>query len=186
MIHENSYPALLLNADFVPVSVYPLATLRWQEALRGLILDKLVKVSEYDVEVSSPSVSYRLPSVVALRDYRKIPRHVPFTRTNIWLRDNGRCVYCKTPLSTSDLTFDHVMPRSRGGNSSWENIVCACAACNVKKANRTPDESGMYPDPVARRPTQHELARAASKLLKSAPAPKDWRDFIYWQGELDS
>lgn len=185
MMNFNQYPALLLNADFIPVSVFPLKTLTWQDALRGVFLDKLVTVAEYDAEVSSQRETFRLPSVVALKDYKKIPRVVPFTRSNIWLRDNGQCVYCKIPLSTSELTFDHVVPRSRGGDLSWENIVCACTSCNHKKANRTPKESGMHPFQVPRRPSQFELSRKAEKLLHSAPAPQDWIDFIYWKGELN-
>lgn len=186
MIHGNSYPALLLNADFSPISVFPLKTLTWQEAVRGLFLNKFVKVSEYDVEVKSPSSSIRLPSVVALSEYRKIPRSVAFSRTNIWLRDYGRCVYCHSDLTTDELTFDHVLPRSRAGETSWLNIVCSCIKCNLKKANRTPKESKMFPSPTPREPTQFELAKNARKLIRNSPTPKDWIDFLYWESELET
>lgn len=185
MIHSN-YPALLLNADFSPISIFPLKTLSWQESVRGLFLKKLIPVAEYDIEVSSPTSTFRLPSVVALTDYKKVPRSVAFSRTNIWLRDNGRCVYCQTALSTAELTFDHVMPRSRGGDTSWENIVCSCTACNLRKANRTPQESKMFPIPAPRKPTQFELAKSAKRLIKNTPVPHSWMDFLYWLGELEN
>lgn len=185
MIYENSYPALLLNADFSPISIFPLKTLTWQEAIRGLFLEKLVRVAEYDVEVNSPNKAVRLPSVVALTQYKKVPHCVAFSRTNIWLRDHGKCVYCSKELTTAELTFDHVMPKSRGGDTSWENIVCSCTPCNLRKANRTPKESKMFPDPTPRKPTQFELARNAKKLIRSSPAPKDWVDFLYWESELE-
>lgn len=186
MIYANSYPVLLLNADFSPISIFPLKTLTWQEAIRGLFLDKLIRVAEYDAEVKSVSTAVRLPSVVALKQYKKVPHCVAFSRNNIWLRDHGRCVYCKNDLTTAELTFDHVMPRSRGGDTSWENIVCSCTACNLRKANRTPKESGMFPDPAPRKPNQFELARNAKRLIKSSPAPKDWIDFLYWDAELEN
>lgn len=185
-IHASHYPALLLNADFAPVSVFPLSTLSWQDAVKDLVLGKVVPVAEYDVVLRSATASFRLPSVVALREYRKVPRSVSFTRTNIWLRDGGKCVYCHVPLATSEITFDHVMPRSRGGATGWDNIVCACAACNARKANRTPSECRMFPDPRPKAPSQFHLARSAKALVRHAPACRDWLDFIYWDGELET
>lgn len=185
-IHLSQYPALLLNADFSPVSVFPLSTLTWQEAVKDLFSDKVVRVAEYDVEVRSASSRFRLPSIVALKEYRRVPRHAAFTRANLWLRDGGKCVYCQAKLTTEDVTFDHVMPRSRGGGSSWENIVCACAPCNNRKADRTPGECMMVAVPAPKRPTQFELAKAARELVKRAPVPRDWIDYIYWDGELEA
>lgn len=181
---NKNYPALLLNADFSPVSIYPLKTITWQDSVRGLFLDKLIKVADYDVEVSSPSWKFRLPSVVALKKYQKVKHTVPFTRTNIWLRDMGRCVYCEANLTTAELTFDHVFPKSKGGDTSWENIVCSCTKCNLRKSNKTTRESKMFPIVTPRKPTQYELAKSAKALGKLSPAPKDWMDFIYWDSEL--
>lgn len=185
-IAASSYPALLLNADFNPVSLHPLSVLPWQDAVKDVFSEKVVAVSEYEVEVRSARLSFRLPSVVALRTYRKVPRHAPFTRANLWLRDGGACVYCRTPLATSEVTFDHVVPRSRGGGSSWENIVCACSPCNGRKGNRLPSECGMHLFPPPARPSQATLAKAAVRFVRSAPAPRDWLDFIYWDGELET
>jgi len=184
MISENQYPALLLNADYRPLSIHPLSVLPWQKAVRKVMLGKITPVSEYDVTVSSSAI--RLPSVVKLRQYVHLPRKVPLTRLNIWLRDGGRCVYCREALRTSELTFDHVVPRSRNGDSTFENLSSACIECNVMKANRTPAESGMNPVPWPYQPTQLELARAARRLGKAMPTPRDWKDFLYWDGELDA
>lgn len=184
-VHHGSYPALLLNADFSPVSLFPLSTLSWQDAIKAVCLDRVVPVAEYDVEVASARSRHRLPSVVALREYVKVPRLAAFTRTNIWLRDGGRCAYCKVPLATHEVTFDHVMPRSRGGTADWDNIVCSCSACNCRKGNRTPEECGLSLSPPPKRPAQLELARSARLLGKSSPAPRDWLDFLYWEAELE-
>jgi Restriction endonuclease len=185
-INTGSYPALLLNADFSPLSVHPLSTLSWQDAIQGIFCGKFVAVAEYDMEVRSARQSFRLPSVVALTNYRKVPRHAAFTRANLWLREGGRCAYCRQPLPTQDLTFDHVLPKSRGGAATWENIVCACTSCNCRKGNRTPQEAGMVLSRQPRRPTQLELAKAARSFARSSPVPKGWVDFIYWDGELEA
>lgn len=184
MLIESNYPALLLNADYTPISVFPLKTLTWKKALHGLFSEKLVRVADYDVEVSSVSQKFRIPSVVALRKYERVPDSVAFSRMNIWLRDQGKCVYCQECVTTDELTFDHVFPKSRGGDTSWENIACSCMPCNLRKANRTPKESKMFPTPVPRKPTQFELARAAKKLNKLTPVQSDWVSFIYWDSEI--
>lgn len=185
-IPAGSYPALLLNADFNPVSLFPLSVLPWQDAVKDIFQEKVVTVAEYEVEVRSVRASLRLPSVVALTSYVHVPRKVPFTRANLWLRDGGACAYCKEPLATSEVTFDHVIPRSRGGGSSWENIVCACSACNGRKGDRLPSECRMHPDPSPAKPSQAALAKSAARLVRAAPAPRDWLDFIYWDGELET
>jgi len=184
MITEHQYPALLLNADYRPLSIHPLSVLPWRKAVRKVMLGKIAPVAEYDVTVSTSAV--RLPSVVMLKRYVHLPRKVPLTRLNIWLRDNGCCVYCREPLETPDLTFDHVQPKSRGGDSTFSNLSSACIPCNLRKANRTPHEAGMQPQPWPYEPTQLELAKAARRLGKAMPTPRDWKDFIYWDGELDT
>jgi 5-methylcytosine-specific restriction endonuclease McrA len=111
---------------------------------------------EYDKWVSSPSTKIRLPSVVALRDYIPMPKRVAFTRFNVFLRDRFRCQYCGETFSAKDLSFEHVIPRSKGGETSWTNIVAACDPCNVKKDNRT----NMNPLRAPFVPTAGELMAA--------------------------
>ena len=112
-------PALVLNADHRPLSYYPLSLWSWQDAIKAVFLDRVNIVSEYDVAVRSPSFSIRLPSVVSLKTYVKPARSPAFTRFNVFLRDRFECQYCGSP---EDLTFDHLVPRSHGGQTTWEKI----------------------------------------------------------------
>jgi 5-methylcytosine-specific restriction endonuclease McrA len=118
-----AHPALVLNADFRPLSYFPLSIWPWQDAVHAVIAERVSVVAEYDAVARSPSTEIRLPSVVALREYLRTPRHVAFTRFNVFLRDRFRCQYCGGKFAASELTFDHVVPRSRGGVTCWENIV---------------------------------------------------------------
>lgn len=106
-------PALVLNADFRPLSYYPLSLWSWQDTIRAVWLDRVSVLSEYDTVVRSPTQSLRLPSVIALKDYIPTARKPAFTRFNVFLRDNFSCQYCNTRFPTQELTFDHVIPRSK-------------------------------------------------------------------------
>ena len=122
-------PALVLNADYRPLSYYPLSLWPWQEAIKAKWLDRVDIVAEYDDYVHSPSMQIKIPSVVVLKDYVKPQKRVAFTRFNLFLRDEFRCQYCG---ARGDLTFDHVVPRAAGGVTSWQNVVAACSPCNLK------------------------------------------------------
>ncbi len=94
--------------------------------------------------VHSPSQPVLLPEVILLDAFNGFIRHeIRFSRTNIFTRDKHQCQYCGSRPEKSDLTLDHILPRSRGGTDSWENLVLACSRCNVKKSNRTPEEANM-------------------------------------------
>ena len=139
----DSFPALVLNADFRPLSYYPLSLWSWQESVKAVFLDRVNIVSEYDRFVRSPSFEMRLPSVVSLKTYVKPALYPAFTRFNVFLRDRFTCQYCG---SKDDLTFDHLIPRSRGGQTRWDNVVAACAPCNLEKGGEMPEQVGMHPD----------------------------------------
>src|SRR6266704_884640 len=138
-------PALVLYADFRTLSYFPLSLWSWQEVVKAVFLDRVNIISEYDPVVRSPSFEMRLPSVISLKEYIPAARRPAFTRFNVFLRDRFSCQYCGRPHSSHDLTFDHVVPRSRGGTTVWTNVVTACAGCNLLKGNRLPQQSGMYP-----------------------------------------
>jgi len=174
-------PALVLNADYRPLSYFPLSIWHWQTALKAVFLDRVSIVSEYDTEVRSPSMSMRLPSVIALKDYVKQPEYPAFTRFNLFLRDRFTCVFCG---SKDDLTFDHIIPRSQGGRTSWTNISAACAPCNMRKGGRTPKEASMHPRRWPHRPTNQEL-NANGRLFPPNYLHESWRDYLYWDAELD-
>ncbi|MFM9162471.1 MAG: HNH endonuclease, partial [Methylocystis sp.] len=102
----------MLNADYRPLSYYPLSLWCWQDAIKAVFLDRVNIVSEYDRTVKSPSFEIRIPSVVSLKEYVRPSRHPAFTRFNVFLRDRFSCQYCG---QQDELTFDHVIPRSKGG-----------------------------------------------------------------------
>ena len=135
--------ALILNADYRPLSISPLSTWGWEDTVKAVLADRVDVVEVYDRVVRSPSRSIPLPSVVALRHYENLNRPAPLTRANLFTRDNGMCQYCQTKLATSELTFEHVVPLSRGGATSWLNLVAACEPCNTRKRDRTPQEAKM-------------------------------------------
>ena len=137
---HRANPALVLNADYRPLSYFPLSLWPWQDAIKAAFLDRVMIVAEYQTVVHSPSISMRLPSVVVLRDYVKPARYPAFTRFNLFLRDQFSCQYCG---AQGQMTFDHVLPRSRGGRTTWENVVAACNRCNLKKANLTLRQARM-------------------------------------------
>ena len=178
---ELLYPALVLNADYQPLSYFPLSIWAWRQAVKAVWLERVQVISEYDRRVRSPSMSIRLPSVIALKEYVAPPKRPAFTRFNLFLRDGFTCQYCG---AGDDLTFDHVVPRSRGGRTRWDNVVAACAACNLKKANRLPEEAGMFPRTPPREPTVWELHHAGRRFPPNF-LHESWVDFLYWDSELE-
>lgn len=154
-------PTLLLNASYEPLSV-----VTWKKAITLLLLGKAEMIETQEYSARSVSKSYALPAVLRLRNRVTVPRKsVGFTRANVYRRDGFRCQYCTEKFSGGVLTFDHVMPVSRGGRMSWENIVTSCGPCNRAKGDLTPEEASM-------------------PLLKQPKAPR-WRPFSLssWDAE---
>src|SRR5210317_2357659 len=108
----KEYPALILNADYQPISYFPLSLWSWQDSIKAVFLDRVNIIAEYESEVRSSSFSMKIPSVIALKKYIPISKKPPFTRFNLFLRDNFSCQYCGNIFSSNDLTFDHVTPKS--------------------------------------------------------------------------
>ena len=136
----ESSQTLLLNQGFEPIKV-----ISWQRAITLLFLGKVEVLEEYEASgIRSVNLVIKIPAVVRLlRAFRRHARPVKFSRVNIYARDNYKCQYCGRKASISELTYDHVMPRSRGGMTEWTNIVTCCYLCNRKKGGRTPNEAGM-------------------------------------------
>lgn len=177
-------PALILNADFRPLSYFPLSLLSWQDAIRAIVRESVVVVSEYERVVRSPTQEFKLPSVLALKEYVHVRPMPAFTRFNVFLRDQWECQYCGDGFRTQELTFDHVIPRSRGGRTTWDNIVTACQECNLAKGDKMPHDCGMFPTTLPRQPTIYEL-QANGRRFPPHFLHESWGDFLYWDSELD-
>ena len=174
-------PALVLNADYRPLSYYPLSLWCWQDSIKSVFLDRVNIVSTYDRVIRSPSFQMNLPSVIALKNFVKPQSNPNFTRFNVFLRDRFTCLYCG---SKKDLTFDHLLPRSKGGKTNWENVVTACSACNVKKGGRLYEKSGMLLFRKPYSPTIEDLHNNG-KYFPPNFLHESWMDYLYWDVELE-
>jgi 5-methylcytosine-specific restriction endonuclease McrA len=181
VVRPDNCPALVLNADYRPLSYYPLSIWCWQDAIKAVFLARVNIVSEYERTVRSPSFEMRLPSVVSLKNYVRPSRQPAFTRFNVFLRDRFTCQYCGT---REDLTFDHVVPRSKGGHTTWENVVAACSPCNLTKGDRLPREVDMWPRQRPFTPTLQDL-HASGRLFPPNYLHESWLDYLYWDSELE-
>ena len=177
-MHVDSTRTLLLSQGYEPNKIIP-----WQRAMILLTLQKVDVVEEYDAEVRATSLVVRIPAVVRLRKaFRRFAKPVKFSRVNIYARDGYRCQYCAAKCATDQLTYDHVVPRSRGGRTSWDNIVSCCYACNRRKANRTPAEAKMV---LRSTPVRPAWIPAVQIRVSTRSVPDAWRDYVYWVGEID-
>lgn len=175
-------PALVLNADYRPLSYYPLSLWPWQEAVKAAYLDRVQILSEYDETVRSPTTEIRVPSVVVLKEFVKPQKTVSFTRFNLFLRDGFSCQYCGVP---HELTFDHVVPRAHGGITSWTNVVAACSKCNLKKGSKTLKQSGLTLRTTPIHPHVEQLRNMGRKFPPNY-LHESWMDFLYWDAELEA
>jgi 5-methylcytosine-specific restriction endonuclease McrA len=181
----ESCPALVLNADYTPLSYYPLSLWPWQTAIKAVFLERVDIVASYERQVHSPSLDMKIPSVIALRQYVRPSEFPAFTRFNLFLRDRFACQYCGQYSGTGQhLTFDHVLPRRLGGKTTWENIATACAPCNMKKGGRTPKQAGMHLRLNPIRPTSWQLQQQG-KSFPPGYLHETWRDWLYWDIELE-
>lgn len=144
-----------------------------------------LQVPDGDPCIRTVRLRIKVPEVIVLTNYEALPdRRVPFSRRNIYRRDHNSCQYCGIRPKVADLTIDHVLPRSRGGVSSWDNCVLACLACNRRKANRTLRESGMRLVQVPKEPHWTPIITIPITQRKAS-----WEQFVserYWTVELEA
>ena len=178
----DSCPALVLNADFRPLSYFPLSLWSWQDTVKAVFLDRVNIISVYDRVVHSPTAELRLPSVISLKEYIHATRRPAFTRFNVFLRDRFTCQYCGRPFATHELTFDHVVPRSKGGRTTWDNVVTSCSSCNLMKGNRLAHQCGMRPIHVPQQPTAHQLQENGRNFPPTF-LHDSWRDYLFYADE---
>jgi 5-methylcytosine-specific restriction endonuclease McrA len=159
---------LVLNATYEPINV---CTVR--RAVVLLLKSKAEVIEKADRELHSERMTMTRPAVIRLRTYVAVPRDVhrrKITRRAVFARDGWTCQYCG---SRSNLTVDHVIPRSKGGSSSWENIVASCAPCNRRKGDSLPEKAGMHPRHAPRAPSPHVFIHVASPTIPAA-----WRQWL--------
>lgn len=160
---------LVLNSGYEPMQL-----ISWQRALCLVLSSKAEIVAQYGEVVRSVRASFPLPSVVRLVRYvRFIKRYgiVKCNRRNVFLRDRYQCQYCGVRCNQMTVTLDHIIPRSRGGQASWENLVTSCSICNRKKGDRTLDDCGMRLRSVPRRPSWSDLIEYSNMDVESAWLP---------------
>ncbi len=158
---------LVLNASYEPLNITS-----WRRAIILLLKDKAEQV-EHNGRLIYDSIP--LPTVIRLRHYVHVPyKEIPLTRRNVLYRDSHQCQYCG--CYGEDLTIDHVIPRSRYGGDTWDNVVSACVRCNVKKGNRTPKEAGMPLIRPPRRP-HSSLYFEISKIVR-AGTHQEWSKYV--------
>jgi 5-methylcytosine-specific restriction endonuclease McrA len=163
---------LLLTPWYIPIQV-----LHWQDAIKMIYEATVDVVVEYDEEVRSPSVTWKMPAVVRLRKLKRerSKSSVKFSRVNVYARDGHRCQYCGERFDDSELSYDHVVPKRSGGRRTWANIVTACKACNFRKGSRSCDEVGMWP---LRKPLEPASLPLHGPSIDVSTAPEEWQDFI--------
>ena len=166
-------PVLVLNASYEPINVCA--------ARRAVVLVMKGVASAEETSVGhfcSARATMRVPSVIRLLEYRRIPHQTrALSRKNILMRDRYTCQYCHRACPASELTLDHVVPRSRGGETSWENLVACCHHCNNRKGNRTPDEANMR---LARNPRPFSLHTSRHLMRLLARSDEQWRKYLFY------
>jgi 5-methylcytosine-specific restriction endonuclease McrA len=166
-------PVLVLNATFEPINVTAV------RRAMVLMLKGVAQAEElHHSEVRSAARSLKVPSVIRLIAYRHIPQQTrALSRKNILLRDRNTCQFCGHTFPAGELTLDHIMPRSRGGHSSWENLVACCYQCNNSKGDRTPEEAGLR---LVRRPRPFTLHTSRQLMRLIGNKDEKWRKYLFY------
>ncbi len=185
-----SWPCLLLNADYRPISTFPISIKPVRKAIENVIKDKVDVVEEWGGAFRSARLALPIPKVVVLRQYAPVYGAPKFCRRSILLRDRFCCQYCGHRFESAELTFDHVVPRAEGGQTVWENIVAACIPCNARKGARPANYSGRRGAPGSLRPLKEPRQPSSAELLRngleflSDQNREDFGSWLYWTAEL--
>ena len=176
---------LLLNRDGTPLTLWPLSTISWKQAIKAFYLDKVKILRSYDDWLChSQHLTLNVPSVVMMSNYHYQKGKVNFTRRNIFLRDRFHCQYCQRHFSADNLTIDHVIPKSRGGGMRWINVVTACQKCNFRKGNKILRSSGLSLKKMPSQPSTWQLQENGRGFPPNF-LHQSWRDYLYWDTELE-
>jgi len=168
-----STSVLVLNATYEPIHV------TGAKRAVTLVLKGVARVEETGLDkIRSMRLVMIVPSVIRLMEYRRIPLQPrPLSRRNILLRDRNTCQFCGQPFPPSELTLDHVVPRARGGKSSWDNLIACCHRCNNRKADRTPEEAGLQ---LQRKPRPYTLHTSRHLMRMMGQAEEKWQKYLFY------
>lgn len=173
--HSNALhkPVLVLNASYEPIHVCAV-----RRALVMVVKGVAHTEEAGEGRVHSPSRSLAVPSVIRLVEYRRIPRQMrAISRKNILIRDQYTCQYCEEKFGAGELTLDHVVPRSRGGANTWENLVASCLRCNNRKGDRLPYEAGMT---LRQQPKPFNLHTSRNLMRQMGSQQENWRKYLFF------
>lgn len=174
---------LVLNYDYMPISLFPLHTIPVEDAVTRICNDTCRIVFEYDRKILTPSVNMKWPSVIARIDVKKIKENVKLRPEALYYRDHGVCMYCEKKITLHEMTCDHVYPKSYGGKYEWTNIVSACPKCNYEKGSSLP-VGRWKPKQFPIKPTYYQLL----EIRKKFPIVIDhesWIDFLSgWKSDI--
>lgn len=170
---------LVLDLGYLPHRV-----VSWQRAICMILQSKAELIEEYDETVYEGStLILKMPSVIRLLQQVRRKKAIRFSRMNVLTRDNWRCQYCGEKGRTRELNYDHVVPRSQGGKTVWENIVTACYECNANKGGRTPQQAGMR---LRKKPVKPKsLPVTAIHFDPTDTLPEAWVNYVFWHGKLE-
>lgn len=184
MVEQMNFNAggdvLVLNSDGLPLSMLPISTVNWKEAIKAYWLDQVDVLESYeDWVIRSPSVEMFVPAVIMTRQWVRMGRSVKFSRSNVYMRDRHKCQYCGEIFRHDQLTLDHVVPRFQGGKTTWDNVVAACSPCNHKKSHF----NEMKPMNAPRRPSYGEMlniVRERPVVIRHA----SWNTYLQWPEDM--
>jgi 5-methylcytosine-specific restriction endonuclease McrA len=172
---------LVLNSDGLPLSMIPVSTINWKDAITSTYLDQIDVLHTYeDWVVRSAYQEFHVPAVVIMRSWVRVGRSVKYSRQNVYLRDRLTCQYCNVTFHKDDLTLDHYVPKVDGGKSEWKNIVTSCKPCNHTKGH---SRVGWQPLNQPRKPSYGEMVN----ILRESPITirhPSWNFYLGWPEEL--
>lgn len=164
---------LILNRDGAPISLLPLSAVSWQDAIKYICLDRVDVLEWYDDwVVRSATWETRVPAVIMVKDYIRHNSKPRLSKFNVMLRDKFECQYCDVQVSSTNVTMDHVLPLSKGGRTSWDNLVASCQDCNSRKGSKL-----WKPRCEPHQPTYYELVKIRKQLPFAIKHPS-WKDYL--------
>jgi 5-methylcytosine-specific restriction endonuclease McrA len=170
---------LVLNADYSPLSIVPISTVSWQNAITMLVTQKATALEMYeDWTIHSARAAFQVPAIIVTKKYFRRLDRIKYSSSSVFLRDEFKCAYCKQQFPVKELTIDHVVPKSKGGLRTWENSVTACRSCNAEKADKM-----IRPDKIPIKPSVFSIVNKRKKF-PIVICHESWKSFLDWPENL--